>query len=130
MRQTTSPLKPFPNVKGFVAWRYSVRTAVAAAFGRGDDAVRWSCEAEKDGATFELLQHIGSKYESLDQKLAAALASMAHSEISRLIIQASEIATQIDSVLRGRQTLLIVYQYYATNASLGAAYSIVDLLNI
>ena len=28
-------LKPFPHFKDFVAWRYSVRTAVAAAFGRG-----------------------------------------------------------------------------------------------
>ena len=41
--------------------------------GRGDDAMRWIREVEKDGATFESLQRTGSKYESLDQKLAAAL---------------------------------------------------------
>ena len=90
----------------------------------------WIREVEREGATFESLHRTGSKYESLDQKLAAALASMVHTEISRLIVQASEMATQNDRVLRSRQALFIVYQYYATNASLGAAYSIVDLVNI
>ena len=39
-------------------------------------------------------------------------------------------ATQNNRVLRGRQALLIVYQFYAINATLGAAYSIVDLVGV
>ena len=81
----------------------------------------WAREVESDGVTFESLQRPGSRYESLGQKLAAALAHMAHPEISRQIIQASEMATQNNRALRGRQALLIVYQFYATNATLGAA---------
>ena len=71
-------LKPFPSVKGFATWRYGVRTAVAAASGRGDEAMAWIREVEKEGATFESLHRTGSNYESLDQKLAAALAGMSH----------------------------------------------------
>ena len=82
--------------------------AAAAASGRGDAALSWAREVEEDSATHESLQKPGSRYESLDQKLAAALAHMAHTEISRHIIQASELATQNNKILRGRQALRIV----------------------
>ena len=103
---------------------------MAAASGRSDDALAWIREVEKDGVTFESLQRSGSKYESLDQKLAAAPATMVHPEISRHIVQASEVATQTDRVLRGRRALFIAYRYYATNATLGAAYCIADLVAV
>ena len=92
--------------------------------------MRWIREVELDTATHESLRKPGKKYESLDQKLAAALSSMAHDEIGRHITQAAEEAAHNNEILRGRQALLLVYTHYALNASLGSAYSVIDLVNV
>ena len=92
--------------------------------------MRWIREVESDTATHSSLRKLGRGFESLDQKLAAALSSMSHDEIGRHITQAAEEAAQNDEILRGRQALLIVYKHYAFNAHLGSAYSIVDLVNV
>ena len=92
---------------------------MAAASGRPDDALAWIREVEMDGVTFESLQRSGSRYESLDQKLAAALAAMSHPEISLQIVQASEVATQNSRALRGRQALFHSVSFLRNQRNIG-----------
>ena len=84
---------------GFRAWRVALRDEVVAASGRGDAAFAWIQLVEHPNATSVALAVSGSKFQSIDLKLKAALAKIAHGDLGRQLTQATE-----DEAKRGRPT--------------------------
>ena len=68
---------------GFRAWRVALRDEVVAASGRGDAAFAWIQLVEHPDATSEALAVSGNKFQSIDLKLKAALAKIAHGDLGR-----------------------------------------------
>ncbi len=60
-----------------VAWAAMLVKDLSAASGRGDDkAVRWIIKVEKHNVTLGGLAESGSRFQTLDRKLAAVLATI------------------------------------------------------
>ena len=76
----TIKIPPLPSATQFRSWKVSVRTEVTAAGGKGDVAFQWILAAESPSSTFESLAKSGAGFESLDAKLAAAMAKISHGE--------------------------------------------------
>ena len=67
-----------------------MRTAVASASGRADDAIKWVKVAEKKEITHADLADSGHEFNSIDIKLASALQNIAKGALSRKLTMASE----------------------------------------
>ena len=67
---------------------------------------------------------------SLDVKLAAALSKLASGDLGRKLSQAKEVEARRGVMLKGRQALWMVYEYYRVNAEAGALFDLSDLLNV
>ena len=57
----------------FSAWKEAVRNKVVAAAGRSREAFLWMLDVEEVTVSYEKLAESGSKNESLDDKLRAAI---------------------------------------------------------
>ena len=106
-----------------------MRQEIAAASGKGDTGFQWAQEVEREGATHESLADSG-RFVTLDAKLASALAKIAHGEIGRRITLATEMAAREGRMLKGRQSLLIVYEHFTVSEEAGALYDFEDLMNV
>ena len=119
-----------PEMAGFRAWRVALRDEVVAASGRGDAAFAWIQLVEHPDATSEALAVSGNKFQSIDLKLKAALAKIAHGDLGRQLTQATEDEAKRGRPLKGRQALLLIYRYFEINEEAGVIYSITDLMAV
>ena len=72
----------------------------------------------------------GNKFQSIDLKLKAALAKIAHGDLGRQLTQATEDEAKRGRPLKGRQALLLIYRYFEINEEAGVIYSITDLMAV
>jgi hypothetical protein len=123
-------VQPLPEMPGFRAWKVALRDEVVAASGRGDEAFAWIQRVERSDATMDNLAHSGRKFLSIDLKLKAGLAKVAHGELGRLLTQATEDEAKKGRPLKGRQALWMVYRHFEINEEAGVIYSITDLMAV
>ena len=122
-------ISPLPTATQFRAWRLLVRDEVVAASERGQKAATWVMEVDSPDATYDLLAESG-EFMSLHVKLAAALSKLASGDLGRKLTQAKEVEARMGVMLKGRQALWMVYEYYRVNAEAGALFDLSDLLNV
>ena len=100
-----------------------------AASGRGDKVWNWIQAPSHRNATMGAMAYPGSKYRSLDAKLAKALRIAANgntiyqTRIQEEFVQHTVEEESMGRPIRGRHLLLNVHQYYKTSEELGTHYS-------
>ena len=92
--------------------------------------MKWLLDFEIPAASFDTLQVSGSMWETLDQKLAAAVMKICHDELLRKMALRAELEQKEARLAKGRQLLLMVYEHYKLNEELGAVYDINDLMAV
>jgi hypothetical protein len=125
----TVKVPPLPNPQQYRAWRSTVRNAVTAASGRGEEAFKWILQAEKATATLRSLAD-SRRFDSLDAKLAAALTEVASGELGRRINLAVELEASKGKMLKGRQILWMVHDHHKLDEERGALYNFQDLMSV
>ena len=99
-----------------------------AASGRGDKVWNWIQAPSYRDATMGAMAYPGSKYRSLDAKLAKALHVAANgntvyqTRIQEEFVRHTAEEESEGHPVRGRQLFLIVHQYYKTSEELGTHY--------
>ena len=102
---------------------------MTAASGLGDKVWGWIQALAHRNATMGAMAHPGSKFRSLDAKLAKALRIAANGNatyqvrIQEEFVRHTAEEEAMDRPIRGRQLLLIVRQFYKTSEELGIRYS-------
>ncbi len=84
---------------------------------------------EAPDAKFETLAD-AEGFDSLDAKLAAALAKLATGHLGRRMTHAIEVAAKSDAMVGGRQLLHIVYNHYKISDEIGLVYNFSDLMAV
>ena len=101
-----------PEPSLFKDWIPKTRASLASATGRGDKGLQWVMEAENSEATMESLSRSGNKYLSFDAKLAAECLRITHGDLQRDIKAESDRMAKEGIMLRGRQMLWMIHQWY------------------
>ena len=127
---TEIKLPAMPDAVGFKQWKLTVRSKVADASGRGDDGLRWVMKVEDATASFESLADSGKGFTRLDMKLSAAITTASTGEVGREVAEATEAAAKNGKMLRGRQALWLVYQWYKVTEEAGALFDLSDLMKV
>jgi hypothetical protein len=118
-----------PNAAGFRLWKIHLRTEVMAASGRGRDAFQWILRTEMAGSTMEALAD-SEGYESLDNKLAAALMRVTKGGLGRKLSFLAETFAREGRPLTGRQCLFVIYGNYKVDEAAGALFNLQDLISV
>ena len=109
-------LKPVPTPGMFYIWQQDLREEIVCASGRGDTAFKWALEIEAKETTFDSLADSG-KFVSLDVKLGrAAREAASHNDSLSKLLQdkRNQIGVKEETIMKGRQAIFLIYQYYAT----------------
>ncbi|CAE8641625.1 unnamed protein product [Polarella glacialis] len=126
----TIKMRQYPTTLQLPSWRRFVRSSVAAASGRPDEANKWILEVEEIGASFESLACNDPAWASLSAKLCSALEQILKGDIARKVGQkADEIASR-GGRIGGRQILWMIYQRFRPDASRAVHFIFDDLLVI
>jgi hypothetical protein len=123
--KATTPFKvlPLPNKAQFRAWRLSLRALVAGSYIDSDAAFAWILEVELPYATFKSFGgRPDDRFRKLDSLLAAGLLSVASGDLGREITYQSELEAKVGRLIKGRQILWIVYEYYHSRGTAGSLY--------
>ena len=104
----------FPDALPHQMWREAVSEDVIAASGRPDEAQRWMMASEGRDTTYADMADSG-EFLTLDMKLAAALSAQALGEIGRQPSLRKAEEKKRGNMVKGRQLLFLVGQYYNTN---------------
>ena len=98
------------NAAQFSAWEEAVRNKVVAASGRSREAFLWMLDVEEVTVSYEELAESGSKNESLDDKLRAAITDVCAGELGKELNRAAkEVKVKFRRPLAGRQMLRLIY---------------------
>ena len=117
-----------PSITKYDEWCTEMADAVMAASGRGDKVWNWIQKPSQPNETFGTLKESGSKYNSLDAKLAKALRVSAggnaihHVRIKDEFNRGTSECAREGRPIKGRQLLLLVHRYYRTNEEFGTQY--------
>ena len=123
-------MRQCPTTLQLPSWRRFVRSSVAAASGRPDEANEWILEVENKDATFDSLACNDPVWAPLSAILCSALEQILKGEIARKVGQrADEIASK-GGRIGGRQILWMIYQRFAPDSSRAVHYIFDDLLLI
>ena len=119
------------DAASFLAWKENLFTKLQQVSGRSDNKViDWLLEVECDDVTHEKLANSG-KFSTLDIKLINALTEIAKGELGRMIIAATQKERRVKKqMLKGRQALLIIYEYFAVNSKLKQVCKLNDLMKV
>ena len=104
-----------PGVKGFWAWKLTMHKAVAAASHDPDLAFDWICKVDHVESFDDLGNSEGLN--TLDAKLASALAKILNPVLSRRIQLLEEESAKRRKMVLGRQVLLEVFKNYCFRES-------------
>ena len=126
----TVPALP-KNAAQFSAWKEAVRNKVVAASGRSREAFLWMLDVEEVSVSYEKLAESGSKNESLDDKLRAAITDVCAGELGKELNRAAEEEkVKFRRPLAGRQMLRLIYVYFQTKQSLNQVYGLTNLMKV
>ena len=70
------------------------------------------------------------RFPSLDVKLGAAITSVSHGELGRKLTHENEAAAREGKMIKGRQLLWYVYEYYKVSEEAGTLYDLQDLMAV
>ena len=118
----------FPKPEQYRNWRIRVREAIVAASDSPDKAHAWIAKVwEKDADEKALRDSEG--FSTLDAKIMSALTNILEGDFGRQIDTFKETEAHAGRMVRGRQLLLRLHNYFATNALHGSVYDMEDLMN-
>ncbi len=80
----------------------------------------------KNETTFETLRSSGD-FDSLDAKLASALGRIVSGEAGREVTRVTETEAREGRLIKGRQILFLLLQYYRVNEEAVSFYNLADL---
>jgi hypothetical protein len=129
-KESEVKLSNVPEPSLFKDWITKTRASLASATGRGDKGLQWVMEAENTEATMESLSRSGNKYLSFDAKLAAECLRITHGDLQRDIKAESDRMAKEGKMLRGRQMLWMIHQWYRIASSAGQLYDLADLTKV
>ena len=118
----------FPQPEQYRNWRIRVREAVVAASDSPDKAHLWINKVwEKDMTEAELRDPEG--FSTLDAKIMSALTNILEGDFARQTDTYKETEAHSGRMVRGRQLMFRLHNYFATNALHGSVYDMEDLMN-
>ena len=121
-------LPKFPKPEQYRNWRIRVREAIVAASDSPDKAHAWIAKVwEKDADEKGLRDSEG--FSTLDAKIMSALTNILEGDFGRQIDTFKETEAHSGRMVRGRQLLLRLHNYFATNALHGSVYDMEDPMN-
>ena len=126
-------LPTLPEPAAFHKWRAEVRNKVKAASQDPDKAFEWIIELEDSTASVERFADCPKRFLALDAKLDEAvdkLLSNSVGDLSKRVFNFKEINAKRKIPSRGRQTLFMVYDSFATDRASGILYDLEDLFSI
>ena len=129
-KESEVKLSNVPEPSLFQDWITKARASLASATGRGDKGLQWVMEAENTEATMDSLSRSGNKYLSFDAKLAAECLRITHGDLQRDIKAESDRMAKEGKMLRGRQMLWMIHQWYRIASSAGQLYDLADLTKV
>ena len=119
----------FPQPESYRNWRLRVREAVVAASDRPDDAFTWLSKVwEKDVKEEDLRDPEG--FVTLDAKVLSAVTNILEGAFARQIDTFKEREANGGRLVRGRQVLFKLDNFFSTNAQHGSVYEFEDLLSV
>ena len=92
-------------------------------------AFKWMQEVDSSTATHATLANSG-KFKSLDTKLSSAINDIARGELGRQITIATEKEAKEGRLIKGRQLLLIIFEYFKLDEAAGSLYDLTDLMAV
>ena len=84
---------------------------------------------EAEDASFESLADSG-RFKALDVKLSAALTDLCTGELAFKVTNATEAEADKSRLIKGRQVLFMIYEWFNLCQEAGALYDAVDLFNV
>ena len=116
-----------PDAVRYRNWKVAVREELMGASGRLVEAFAWIRQLDDPAFTYDVLQDSG-EFLTLDMKLAAALTAKAFGEIGRKLSLRKEKEYQHGRLVKGRQMLHMIHDFYKVTEEAGALYDFQDLL--
>ena len=119
--------EPLPAVPLFRSWKMPCRKNVASASSDPDAAFKWICAVDSAARWGDLSD--SGKFATLNSKVSASLGRNLNGDLGRKVNVLEEKATLEGKMLKGRQTLWIIYESYNISDTEGAILEFRDLLN-
>ena len=110
-------------------WRQAVGDELISASGRPEEAFQWVLESEMCSATYACMADSGA-FLTLDMKLAAAISAHCTGEIGRQLTMRKADERKNGVMVKGRQLLYMIGEYYRANEEAGAMYDMADLMGV
>jgi len=127
----TVNLPRLPTANQFRTWKMTVQTEISAASGRCDEATAWLREVDLPAASFESLAASGPLFAQLDGKVSSAIRKrLPENDLGRRLQLAAEREFNAGRMMKGRQCLYIIYQYFQSCEAVNAYYNTRDLAAI
>ena len=117
----------FPTPERYRDWRIKVRDNVSAASAKPDKARLWLGKVYEDAVTTMDLDD-SEGFITLDAKLLSSLTNCAEGDLARQLNTFKETKEKAKEPIKGRQILLLFYEYFATSIKHGAIYDVEDLI--
>ena len=125
----TIKIPAFPLAETYRNWRIKTREAVVAASTDPDSAFKWVSHSWKEEQTLEALRKV-APFATLDAKLLSALTNIITGDFARKVDTFKETEATAGRIVRGRQVLFMLHDYFSTNIKHGATYALQDLFSV
>ena len=119
----------FPLPEQYRNWRIHVREAVVAASAQPDLAFDWLSAVWDKDTTEETLRD-PKGFVTLDAKVLSAITKILEGDFARQMDTLKEKEANANRLVRGRQILYKLHDFFATNALHGSVYDVEDLLSV
>ena len=119
----------FPLPEQYRNWRIRVREAVVAASAQPDLAFDWLSAVWDKDTTEETLRD-PKGFVTLDAKVLSAITNILEGDFARQMDTLKEKEANANRLVRGRQILFKLHEFFATNALHGSVYDVEDLLSV
>ena len=119
----------FPLPEQYRNWRIRVREAVVAASAQPDLAFDWLSTVWDKDTTEETLRD-PKGFVTLDAKVLSAITNILEGDFARQMDTLKEKEANANRLVRGRQILFKLHEFFATNALHGSVYDVEDLLSV
>ena len=123
-------LPAYPTPQQYHAWKSAIRNEVKASSSRSEEAFR--CVLKKADSKKVPVEDIRDSkgLDSLDAKLASALAKLATGDLVRRISLAGEKLALSGQMMKGRQASWMIHDYRKLDEERGALYDYTDLIAV
>ena len=118
-----------PDAVRYRSSRVAVREELMGASGRPELAFEWIRQLDNPQTSYDALGDSGL-FMALDMKLAAALSAKASGEIGRKLLLRKEAEYKEGRLVKGRQMLYLIHDYYKVNEEAGSMYELQDLMHV